>query len=129
MSHHEYTSRTVGQLLLQPFYHFDVEVVGGFVKHEHVGLGDEDVGQCDTFDWSSRQFADALVEVVDFQSRQHLLNPLLVFPRFQVVHLVEQTFQSRVAFSLYALLVVSDEVGHFVSMPETRLHDRQFRRV
>ena len=53
MRHHKDAFGAGGKLFLQPFYHLDVEVVGRLVQHQHVGLGDEDIGESHTFDLPS----------------------------------------------------------------------------
>ncbi len=61
------------QEALEPLYHLQVQVVGGLVKYEQIGLSDEHIGQGHTLLLSARQLPHGLFKVAYFQLRQYLL--------------------------------------------------------
>ena len=72
------------QIAFQPFYHFQVEMVGRLVEHQEVGLGYQHVGKRHTLLLSTAQLSHGLLQVGDVQlceylSRlEHLLGIVLV---------------------------------------------------
>lgn len=49
VGHHEKRERRAREIILKPNNHVEVEMIGGFVKNEKVGLGDQDVGERHSF--------------------------------------------------------------------------------
>ena len=70
--HHEQRLVATGEKAFKPLDHFEVEVIGGLVEDEEVGVGDECVSQCYAFLLSAAELPHRLVEVGDFQLRENL---------------------------------------------------------
>ena len=60
------------QILFEPFYHLQVEVVGRFVEDEEVGIGNEHAGESHTFPLASGEEPHRLLQIGDLQLGQHL---------------------------------------------------------
>ena len=58
MCHTDYGTRELGQKLLKPLNTFGIQVVGGFVKQQHIWLGKQQTAQRDTALFSAGEFAD-----------------------------------------------------------------------
>ena len=86
VGHHEQRHGAALQVVLEPLYHVDVEVVGGLVEDEKLGLVNQDLGERHTLDLAAAQLAHALREVVDLELGEHLLEALLIVPGVAVVH-------------------------------------------
>ena len=71
--HHEQCLVAAREESLQPFYHLQIEVVGGLVEYEQVGFEDEHVSQCHPFLLSSAELAHGLFEVGYLEGGQYLL--------------------------------------------------------
>ena len=60
------------QIAFQPFYHFQVEMVGRLVEHQEVWLGNQHVGKCHTLLLSTAQLSHGLLQVGDVQLCEYL---------------------------------------------------------
>jgi hypothetical protein len=69
----------VDQQLLQPLDRVQVQVVGGFVEQQDIGLAHQRLGECDAFAGSAGQRADLRLWV-QMQAMQGLLDALLPVP-------------------------------------------------
>ena len=58
---------------LQPLDHLEVQVVGGLVEYQQVGLGDEHVGQCHALLLSAAELTHGLLQVAYLELCQDLL--------------------------------------------------------
>ena len=61
MSYTDYGTLILLQVLLQPVYAFGIEMVGGLVEQEHVGLLKEQAAQCHTTAFTTGQYSTLLV--------------------------------------------------------------------
>ena len=124
--HHEQCQVRPSQVFFQPLGHVEVEVVGGLVEDEEIGLGDEGIGQRHTLQLPAGEVLHLLVEVAYLQLGKYLLGLLLVVPRLFVVHVHEQLVQAGMTLGLHAAFVVLDEVHGRVAMMETGFEYGQF---
>jgi hypothetical protein len=69
----------VDQQLLQPLDRVQVQVVGGFVEQQDIGLAHQRLGECDAFAGSAGQRADLRLWI-QMQAMQGLLDALLPVP-------------------------------------------------
>ena len=83
------------QVALQPFYHFEVEMVGRLIQYQQVGVGDKHICQRHPFLLSSRQLSHRLLKVADVQLRKYLLR--LKHP-FRVAMMVEAGIEHGLVF-------------------------------
>ena len=74
MAHEEQSRGPVGEVLFQPRDRVDIEVVGGLVEDEHIGLGQQEACQCHPHPPTARHLLDRTVgvAVVETQSGEHL---------------------------------------------------------
>ena len=121
--HHQQRHAGTGEVVLEPLYHLQVEVVRRFVEDEHVGLHDEGVGQRHALELSARKLGQRLVELGDEELREDGLGACLVVPRLEHLHAVENRLQSLLAPRGHACLVFAYEVRRLVPMPEASLDD------
>ena len=63
-----------GEVVLQPFGHLDVEVVGGLVEDEQVGVGDERFGERSFLPLTAGEFAHVLQHIVNAEFGENLLH-------------------------------------------------------
>ena len=107
MSDHQNRHSISRQVVLEPFNHVNVEVVGGLVKDEEIGLVDKDFCQCHSFDLSARQLLDRLVDVGDFKHRENLFEAVLIVPSLAVVHFLNGCGHGIGVAVVQGVLVVS----------------------
>ena len=75
VSDHEERAVAPCEISLEPFYHIEVEVVGGLVEDEQVGVGEQHVGQRHPFLLTSAELPHGLVEVAYLELGEHLFGP------------------------------------------------------
>ena len=73
VGHHEQRLVAPLQIALEPFYHLQVEMVGGLIQHQEVGFRDQHVGQSDALLLSAAELLHRLFEVGDVQLCEDLL--------------------------------------------------------
>ena len=73
VGHHEQRPVASGQIALQPLYHLQVEMVGGLVEYQQVGLHQQHVGQRHSLLLTATQLSHRLLQIANLQLRQHLL--------------------------------------------------------
>ena len=118
VSHHEQRERGAREVSLEPNYHLQVEMVGGFVQNEEVGFGYQGVGQGHALLLSAAQFAHGLVESGDVQLGEDLAcaeHPLGVAPVVEAR--VNDTLVGIEAWSLVKIAqpdVVAEDDGTLV---------------
>ena len=71
VAHEHYGLAVAGKEVLEPLYALDVEVVGGLVEQEHVGVLQEELGQLDTHAPSARELGSGAVEVFATEAKAH----------------------------------------------------------
>ena len=72
MRHHEDGLVAARKEIFQPDDHLEVEVVGGFVEYQEVGIGNQHLRQCHTFLLSAGELVYGLLHVGDAQLRKNL---------------------------------------------------------
>ena len=122
--HHQYGHVAPGQVVLEPLYHVDVEVIGRLVEHQELWLIDQYLGQCHPFYLSTRELRHRLVDVVDFELRQNLLEAILIVPGSCVVHCLDCSGHQLIAAMLYGLLIVLHCNTPCIVARETGVDDR-----
>jgi hypothetical protein len=87
VGHHQQRHAAALQIAFQPFDHINVEVVGGLVENQQLGLVDHHFGESHALHLSARQLTDGLVHIDDFQLRQCLAYAVFIVPCSGSVHL------------------------------------------
>ena len=100
VSNHQQTAAETRKILLEPLDHFCVKVVSRLVENHKVGLFEKNRGECHALHLPTRKSLNCLVEIGDFQFREHLLHLCLKVPRREAVHL----FEGRMKLALIATL-------------------------
>ena len=90
--HQHQRAAALHEQVLQPFDGVDVEVVGGLVEQQQIGLGDQGLAQRDTFFGAARQrfYLRAAIQVQPVQHFVHALFPGPAAQRFEAGHDVVQ---------------------------------------
>ncbi len=73
MGHHEDGLVAARQKTLKPYYHFEVEMVGGLVENEEVRIGNKHLSQRHTLLLASGQLGDRLLHIGDAELGEYLL--------------------------------------------------------
>ena len=73
VSDHQERAVASVQIAFQPLNHFKVEMVGGLVENDEVGLRNQHIGQGYPLLLASRELSHGLVKVLDFQLGKYLL--------------------------------------------------------
>ena len=129
MRHHEQGLATAAQVVLQPFYHADVKVVGWLVKHQQVGLAQQHIGQGHALKLSARKLGYGFLEICDFKFRQHLLGAQLEVPSLRALHLVNQFVEAWIAWRFQTNFIAADEVADLARPTKTGVYDGHCRVV
>ena len=74
------------QVALQPLDAVGIEVVGGFIEQQHVGIGHQGRSQGEPFAVSAREVTDPSLGVLDAEAIEHLADLLLQAPGLALVH-------------------------------------------
>ena len=69
---HQQGDALAAEVILEPFDHLDVEVVGGLVEDEHVGFGEEHAGEGHAFCLAAGEVFDRHVGILDIEEGKHL---------------------------------------------------------
>ena len=76
---HQQRLTSTGKIALEPFNHLKVEMVGGFVEDQQIGLREQNIGQGHTLLLTTGQLSHGLLKVADLQLRQHLFRAQHLF--------------------------------------------------
>ena len=103
----------LGEVVLEPLHHLHVEVVGRLVQKQHVRVVEKHQSECQTLHLTTRQSADFLRQVVDFEGRKQLFQPQLIRPRLHGVHLRRSLIQIHL---IYKGFLITFYNSHHVGM-------------
>ncbi len=84
--HHEQGDIGPLEIAFQPLDHVDVQVVGRFVKDEHLRLGKDELPEGNPFFLTARQGVHILVEVSEVQPVEQVMDFRGNIPCFPVIH-------------------------------------------
>ena len=129
MRHHQDTDRRTAQVILQPFRHLQIQVVGRLIQDDQLRVGDQDIRQGHPLQLPTRELFDTLIKIMDLQLSQDLLRPLLVIPSLQAIHTGQQLLQSAVIALLHRLLISCYQPHRLVGGMEASLQYGQLFRV
>ena len=95
VGHHQQGEGGGGQPVFKPLDGAQVQMVGGFVKQQHVGLFDEDAGQGHALALPARELAHVARQQLaeDAQAAENLLHLRLVVPGVEGVHALEHALE------------------------------------
>ena len=127
--HHEQRDVGAREVVLEPLYHLQVEVVRRLVEDEQVGLHDERVGKSHALQLSAGKLRERLVELRDEELREDGLGTVLVVPGLLLLHAVQDVLQALLTGGCHAGLVLADEVRRLVAVPEACLDDGQVKGI
>ena len=127
--HHQQSDIRTREVVLEPLNHLQIEMVRRLVEDEEVGLHDERVGEGDALHLSARKLRQRLVELRDEELREDGLSAILVVPSLQLLHTVEDALQSFLTRRSHAGLILADEVGRLIAVPEASLNNSQVERI
>lgn len=108
MGDHQQGGGGAFEISFEPFDHIEVEVVGGLVKQEKIGVADEHLGQSQPFLLSARQLPDPGFQVGDLQAREDLFHLRFGIPGSQVLHLFRETGNLPLVVVQQSQLVLPD---------------------
>ena len=119
VSDHEDGHLRVVEKIFEPFYHFEVEVVGWLVEKNQIGLGNEHIGKCKTLLLSTRKLFDWLFEIVDIEFSKDLLNAYFIVPCIEAVHVGHSKLNLVaicwvVGMFLYEIFVMSNSFYYII---------------
>ena len=100
-------------------------MVGRLVEDEEVGLHDERIGQCHALQLSAGQLRKGLPPLGDEELREDGLGACLIVPCLLLFHTVQDVLQARLVLGSHTGLILADEVGRLVAVPEAGLDDGQ----
>ena len=129
MRHHQNADVRPAQIVLQPFGHLQIQMVGWLIENNQLRFQNQDISQGDPLQLAPRQLTDLLVEPVDIEFSQDLFRPLLVIPRFQGIHPLQDPFQAGMILTRDRRLIFSDRTHGLILREETGLQDRQVLRI
>ena len=81
------------QVALQPLDAVGIEVVGGLIEQQHIGVGHQGRGQGEPFAVSAREVADPALGVLDAEAIEHFPDLLLQAPGLALVHALIEAAQ------------------------------------
>ncbi len=76
MGHHQERYPLTRQILLEPFYHLYVEMVGRLIKYKHLGLLEQHLGESDPFQLASGECGHRLSQVGYLELMEHPRRPV-----------------------------------------------------
>ena len=129
MRNHQDTDIGTAQVTFQPFGHFQVEVVGRLIQNDQFGVGNQNVGQCHTFQLPTGQMFHFLIEVCDLQLRKDLFGTLFIIPGFQVIHTHQDILQIGMIVTRHRFFILGNQTNRLVRRIETGLQNSQPFRI
>ena len=99
------------EVVFEPLNHFHIQVVGGLVQNQQVGIGNEGFGQSGLFSLSSRQLVDVLEDIMDAEARENLFGPCFKVPGVQAVHFHDGFLQALLYLVVVVFLLRQHEAG------------------
>ncbi len=124
MCYHEEGGLRGRHVILQVFYDFNVQVVGGLVQYHERGFLDEHTGQGHFLDLSARQGPHFPVHCTKLKVCQDAFYLLVVIPAVQPVHVVDGLFQAFLVFRFQSLFVGSQRLHDLLIGRAHLLQDR-----
>ena len=126
MTHQHNGTRTLRQELFQPLDTLDVEVVGGLVEQQHIGLLQENLRQFDTHTPTTGEFRRGSFKVRTQKTKSHqrafYLRLIVLSPQHHITVMLRGVFlnQSQIALAL----VVRPLSQFLIHLFQTLFHPR-----
>ena len=125
--HHEQRHVFLREVIFQPFDHFQIQMVCGFVQNQRIRPVDQDNRQRQPLLLAARQVFHLQFQIVQLQLEQNLLELRLKIPRVQLVHLVKRLLIAfRIVGVFQRFFVRFNDFQCIVVRCENRLFNRQF---
>ena len=116
---HQGPAKTL-QKALQPLHPMGIEVVGGFIQQQHIGIGHQGSGQGHPLAIAPGEVAHPPLTIADAKPLQHFLALVLEIPGIQGVHAALQIAQLGQEGGIMG------GVGHGLAEPQVLAHQRHF---
>ena len=93
VSNHENSLVSPIQITLQPFYHFQIQMVSRLIQHQKIGFFYQYISKCHTFLLATTELPHRLLKISDMQLRKYLFS-------FQYLFRISIMIEASIQYSL-----------------------------